>query len=55
MAHPDSAQNALAREIDALIDGAVESVDEEELAKREREANAVVEKVRARVSRRERA
>ena len=55
MAHPHPAQDALARELDSLIDDAAESADEEELAEREEKASEVVENVRARVSRRERA
>ena len=55
MADPQAAEDALANEVDALIEAAAEDADEQELAERERKANAVVEKVRARVSRRERA
>lgn len=55
MAHPHPAQDALISEIESLIDDAAESVGEEELAERERKANEVVEGVRARVSRQERA
>ena len=55
MEHQYPAQDALARKIESLIDGVVESVDEEEFEKRERKANEVVENVRARVSRQEKA
>jgi hypothetical protein len=55
MAHAYPAQEALAQEIDALIEDAAEGVDEAELAKREKKANEVVENVRVRASRRERA
>jgi hypothetical protein len=55
MAHPQPAQEALISEFESLIDGAADQVDENELAKREKEANEVVENVRARVARRERA
>ena len=55
MAHPYPAQDALASEIESLIDDAAENVDDEELAERERKANEVVENLRARVSRQERA
>ena len=54
MAHPHPAEE-LANEIESLIDTAAESVDEEELAERERKANQIVENVRERASRRERA
>jgi len=53
MAHP--AEDELANEIASLIDTAAETVDDEELAERERKANRVVENVRERASRRERA
>jgi len=49
------AEQELASEIESLVDTAAESVNEEELAERERNANKVVENVRARVSPRERA
>ena len=55
MEHQYPAQDALAGEIESLIDDAVESVDEKEFEKRERKANEVVENVRARVSRQEKA
>ncbi len=55
MAHPQPAQEALIREFESLIDSAADQVDENELAKREQEAKEVVENVRARASRRERA
>jgi hypothetical protein len=55
MAHAHPAEDALISEMESLIDDVAESVDDEELAKREREANEVVENVRARVSRQERA
>lgn len=55
MAHPNPALEELANEIESLIDVAAESVDEEELAERERKANQIVEDVRERASRRERA
>ena len=54
MAHP-TAEEQLMREFDAIIDNAAENTDEAELLQREQQANAVVENVRARVSRRERA
>jgi len=55
MAHAYPAQEALAQEIDALIEDAAESVDKAELADREKKANEIVENVRVRASRRERA
>lgn len=55
MAHQNPAQEALAHEFDDLIEDAAEQVDEAELAERERKANEVVERVRARASRQERA
>lgn len=55
MAHLNPAQDELVNEIESLIDSAVESVDEEELAERERKANQIIEDVRERASRRERA
>jgi hypothetical protein len=55
MAHAHPAEDALISAMEALIDDAAEGVDDEELAKREREANEIVEDVRARASRRERA
>jgi ElaB/YqjD/DUF883 family membrane-anchored ribosome-binding protein len=51
MANPSPAQEALISEIESLIEDAAESVDKDELAERERKANEVVERVRARVSR----
>lgn len=54
MAHPYPAQDALLSEIESLIESEAE-VDEEELAERERKANEIVENVRARVSRQEKA
>jgi ElaB/YqjD/DUF883 family membrane-anchored ribosome-binding protein len=51
MANPYPAQEELISEIESLIEDAAESVDEDELAERERKANEVVERVRARVSR----
>lgn len=53
MAH--TAEQDLISEIESIIDDASESVSEDELAKREQAANQVVENVRERVSRRERA
>ena len=53
MAH--AAEDELASEIESLIDEASESVDEQELSDRERKANEVVEDVRERAARRERA
>jgi hypothetical protein len=55
MAHAHPAEDALISAMESLIDDVAESVDDEELAKREREANEIVEDVRARASRRERA
>jgi len=55
MAHPYPAQEALAEEIQSLIDTTTDTVDEGELAERERKANELIEAVRARASRRERA
>jgi len=55
MARPQPAQEALVKEIESLIEEAAETADEQELAHRERKANEIVENVRARVSRRERA
>jgi hypothetical protein len=55
MAHAYPAQEALAQEIDALIEEAAERVDEAELVEREKRANEVVESARVRASRRERA
>jgi hypothetical protein len=55
MVHTHPAEQALVHELDSLIDGAAEGVDESELEDRERKANEVVENVRARVSRRDRA
>jgi ElaB/YqjD/DUF883 family membrane-anchored ribosome-binding protein len=54
MAHADPAQDALLNELQSLIESEPE-VSDEELAERERKATEVVEDVRARVSRRERA
>ena len=55
MAHPQPAQEALIREFESLLESAADELDEKELAKREREATEIVENVRARVARRERA
>jgi hypothetical protein len=55
MEHPYPAQDALAEEFQSLIDTAAETADENELLEREREADELIEKVRARPSRRERA
>ena len=55
MAHSNPAQDALADEFESLIDHGSEGVDDEELAERERKTSEIVENVRARVSRRERA
>jgi len=54
MAHSHPAQDALLSEIESLIESEAE-VGEEELAERERKASEIVENVRARVSRKERA
>jgi ElaB/YqjD/DUF883 family membrane-anchored ribosome-binding protein len=54
MAHSHPAQDALVSELQSLIEKEAE-VDDKELAERERKASEVVENVRARVSRRERA
>jgi hypothetical protein len=51
MAHPNPAQEALAQEFDAIIEGVAEQVDESELAERERKADEFIESVRARASR----
>ena len=53
MAH--SAEQELIGEIESIIDTASEDADEKEMSERERKANEVVESVRERVSRRERA
>lgn len=53
MAH--TAEDELLGEIESIIDDASESADEEEMARREQKANEVVEGVRERVARRERA
>lgn len=55
MAHPNPALDALTHEFDELIDGVAEKVDESEMAERERKADELIENVRARASRRERA
>jgi hypothetical protein len=55
MAHPNPAQDELVNEFESLIDVAAESTNDEELAERERKANKIVEDVRERASRRERA
>jgi hypothetical protein len=55
MAHPNPALEALTKEFDALVEGVAEKVDESELAKRERKADELIERVRERASRRERA
>jgi ElaB/YqjD/DUF883 family membrane-anchored ribosome-binding protein len=55
MAHPHLAEQELANEIESLIDTAAERVGEEELAEREQKANQIVENVRERASRLERA
>jgi len=54
MAHANPAQDALINEIQSLIESEPE-VNDEELADRERKATEIVEGVRARVSRREKA
>lgn len=51
MAHMHPAEEALARKMDSIIDGAAESVDEMELEEREAKASKIVEDVRARASR----
>ena len=48
MANPYPAQEELISEIESLIEDAAESVDEDELAERERKANEVVESARSR-------
>jgi hypothetical protein len=53
MAH--SAEDELLDEFDVIIDAGSEGVDEEELSKREQKANEIVENVRERAARRERA
>jgi hypothetical protein len=55
MAHPNPAQEELARELEGIASDAAVEVDEQEFARREEEANKVIEDVRARASRRERA
>jgi hypothetical protein len=55
MAHAYPAQEALAQEIDALIEDTADGVDEAELAEREKKANEVVESVRVRAGRQRRA
>lgn len=50
-----TAEDELLNEIESIIDDAAESADEEEMSKREQNANQVVDGVRERVSRRERA
>jgi ElaB/YqjD/DUF883 family membrane-anchored ribosome-binding protein len=54
MAHANPTQDALLNELQSLIESEPE-VSDEELAERERKATEIVEDVRARVSRRERA
>ena len=53
MAH--AAEQELISEIESIIDKASENADEEEMTKRERKANEIVQGVRERVARRERA
>jgi ElaB/YqjD/DUF883 family membrane-anchored ribosome-binding protein len=53
MAH--GAEQELISEIESIIDKASENADEEEMSERERKANEVVQGVRERVARRERA
>ncbi len=53
MAH--TAEQELISEIESIIDNASENADEEEMAERERKANEIVQGVRERVARRERA
>jgi hypothetical protein len=53
MAH--TAEEDLINEFETLIDDGSEGVDEEELSKREHKANEIVENVRERAARRERA
>ena len=55
MVHPNPAQDELINEIESIIDTAAESASDKELAERERQANRVIDEVRERVSRRERA
>jgi ElaB/YqjD/DUF883 family membrane-anchored ribosome-binding protein len=54
MAHPNAAEHELLDELQYLIENEPE-VSEEELEERERGATEIIEDVRARVSRRERA
>jgi hypothetical protein len=53
MAH--TAEQDLIGEIESIIDEVSENVDEKELSERERKANQIVENVRERAARRERA
>ena len=53
MAH--AAEQELIGEIESIIEKASEIEDDEEMSKREHEANQIVENVRERVARRERA
>ena len=53
MAH--TAEDDLLSEIESIIDDASENADDEEMSKRERSANQVVDDVRERAGRRERA
>ena len=55
MAHANPALDALKQEFDELIEGVAGKVDESEIAERERKAAELIENVRARASRRERA
>lgn len=50
-----AAEEDLLSEFESLIDEGSEGVDDEELSKREQKANEIVENVRERVARRERA
>ena len=50
-----TAEDELLREIDSIIDDASENAEEEEMSKREKGANQVVDDVRERAARRERA
>lgn len=48
-------QDELTRELESIVEEAAENLSEEEFAERDRKANEIVENVRDRVARRERA
>jgi hypothetical protein len=50
-----AAEDELISEMGAIIDEASENADEQEMSERERNADSIVENVRERVARRERA